>query len=180
MVATDYFSKWVEAKDFTPIKDKDVVQFVWKNIVYQCGIPQSIVTDNRPQFDSRVYRNFFNELKVKNLNSTPRYPQSKGQVESSNKTLLTALKKRPHSAKGKWVDELLRVLWVYRTTSWKQTGVLPFALTYGMEAIIPTKIMMPTLQTEILEEASVEAVTKDLDTTDELHEVVVVRIASYQ
>ena len=74
LVAKNYFSKWVEAEAFAPIKDKDVVQFVWKNIVCQFGIPQSIVTDNRPQFDSRVYRNFCNELKVKNLNSTPWYP----------------------------------------------------------------------------------------------------------
>ena len=101
-------------------------------------------------------------------------------MESSNKTLLIALKKRLHSAKGKWVDELPRVMWVYRTTNRKQTGVLPFALTYGMEAIIKKKIRIPTLQNEIPEEASVETVTKDLDMTDELREVAVVRIASYQ
>ena len=33
LVATYYFSKWIKAEDFTSIKDKDVVQFVWKNIV---------------------------------------------------------------------------------------------------------------------------------------------------
>ena len=63
------------------------------------GIPESIVTDNGPQFDSRVYRNFCNELKIKNLYLTPRYPQSNGQAEASNKTLLSALKKRLHSVK---------------------------------------------------------------------------------
>ena len=49
-----------------------------------------------------------------------------------------------------------------------------------MEAIIPTEIGVPTLRMEILEKANTEAITKDLDMTDELHEVVVVRIASYQ
>ena len=49
-----------------------------------------------------------------------------------------------------------------------------------MEAIIPTKIRMPTLQTEIPEEASVVVVSKDLDMTDELREVAAVRIVSYQ
>ena len=33
-----------------------------------------------------------------------------GQAEASNKTLLTALRKRLHSAKGKWVEELPGVL----------------------------------------------------------------------
>ena len=56
----------------------------------------------------------------------------------------------------------------------------PFAFTYEMEAIIPTKIGMPTLRTGIPEEANAEAVTKDLDMVDELHEVAVMCIASYQ
>ena len=73
-------------------------------------MPRLIVSDNGPQFDSRAYRKFCQELKIKNLYSTPQYPQSNGQAESSNKTLLTTLKKRLDSAKGKWVDELLEVL----------------------------------------------------------------------
>ena len=48
LVATDYFNKWIEAEAFTSIKDKDVIQFVWKNIVYRFGVPQSIVYHNGP------------------------------------------------------------------------------------------------------------------------------------
>ena len=55
----------------------------------------------------------------------------------------------------------------------------PFALTYRMKAIIPTEIRMPTLQTGIPKEANAEAITKDLDMTDELCEAAAVRIASY-
>ena len=47
-------------------------------------------------------------------------------------------------------------------------GESPFALTYGMEAIIPMEIGMPTIRIEIPEEANTEAVIKDLDTNDEL------------
>ena len=110
LVATDYFSKWIKADAFSSIKDIDVTRFIWKNIVCQFGVPRSIVSDNGPQFDSRVYRDFFQELKIKNLYSTPRYPQSNGQAETSNKTLLIALKKRLDSAKGKWLEELPEVL----------------------------------------------------------------------
>ena len=148
--------------------------------MYRFGVPQSIVTDNGPQFDSRVYRNFCNELKIKNLYSNPRYPQSNNQARASNKTLLSAQKKRLHSAKGKWVEELLGVLWAYKTTSRKPTSISSFALTYRMEAIIPTEIRMPTIRAEILKKANVESLAKDLDTTDELREVATVRRASYQ
>ena len=117
LVAIDYFSKWIEADAFASIKDRDVTRFIWKNIVCRFGIPRSIISDNGPQFDSWVYRDFFQELKIKNLYFTPWYPQSNGQAEASNKTLLTALKKRLDSTKGKWVEELPGVLWAYRTTA---------------------------------------------------------------
>ena len=55
-----------------------------------------------------------------------------------------------------------------------------FTLIYGVEAVIPTKIGMPTLQMEIPEEANTEALARDLDMTDELREVEAMRMASYQ
>ena len=91
-----------------------------------------------------------------------------------------ALKKRLHSAKGKWVEELPGVLWAYRTTSHKPTGISLFSLTYGIEAIIPTKIGMPTLRSEIPEKGNVDAITKDLYMTEELCEVATVHITWYQ
>ena len=54
LVTTDYFSKWVEAEAYASIKDKDVTKFVWKNIICHFGIPQTIIADNGPQFDSIV------------------------------------------------------------------------------------------------------------------------------
>nr|CAN64615.1 hypothetical protein VITISV_036196 [Vitis vinifera] len=148
LVATDYFSKWVEAEAYASIKDKDVTKFVWKNIVCRFGIPQAIIADNGPQFDSIAFRNFCSELNIRNSYSTPRYPQSNGQAEATNKTLITALKKRLEQSKGKWVEELPGVLWAYRTTPGRPTGNTPFALAYGMEAVIPTKIGLPTVRTD--------------------------------
>ena len=74
LVATDYFSKWIEAEAYASIKGRDVTRFIWKNIFCQFDIPKSIVSDNGPQFDNRVYRDFCQELKIRNLYSTPRYP----------------------------------------------------------------------------------------------------------
>ena len=101
-------------------------------------------------------------------------------MEASNKALLTALKKRLHSAKGKWVDKLPGVFWAHRTTNRNLTVVSLFTLTYGMEAIIPTKVGMPTLQTEIPGKTNTETITKDLDMENELQEAAAIHIASYQ
>ena len=49
-----------------------------------------------------------------------------------------------------------------------------------MEAIIPTEIRVPTLRTETLEMANIEAIAKDIDLADELCEAAAVRMAHYQ
>ncbi|RVW41911.1 hypothetical protein CK203_081557 [Vitis vinifera] len=84
----------------------------------------NIIADNGPQFDSIAFRNFCSELNIRNSYSTPRYPQSNGQAEATNKTLITALKKRLEQAKGKWVEELPGVLWAYRTHPDDQQEIL--------------------------------------------------------
>ena len=71
------------------------------------------------------------------------------------------------------------MLWAYKTTSRKLTRESPFALTYEMEAIIPTEIEMLTIRMGIPKETNTETIIKDLDTADELWEVAAVRIASY-
>ena len=101
-------------------------------------------------------------------------------MKASNKTLLATLKKRLYSAEGKWSDELPGVLWNYRTTSRKPTRVSSFALTYGIETIIPMEIGVPTLRTETPKKANTEAITKDLDMINELREAATVCITSYQ
>ena len=67
LMATDYFSKWVEAEAYANIKDKDITNFVWKNIICRFEIPQTIIADNGPQFDSVVFKTFCSKLKLKNL-----------------------------------------------------------------------------------------------------------------
>ncbi|KAL2228606.1 UNVERIFIED_CONTAM: Retrovirus-related Pol polyprotein from transposon 17.6 [Sesamum indicum] len=64
---------------------------------------------------------------------------SNGQVEVANRTILQHLKTRLDS-KRSWLDELLGVLWAYRTTPRSSTGETPFCFVFGTEALIPAEI----------------------------------------
>ena len=141
-MAVDYFTKWAEAEALANIRDMDVKKFVWKNIVTRFGVPDSLISDNGLQFDSRAFCEFCCDLGIKNMYFTPAYPQSNGQAEAVNKTILNELKKRLDGAKGRWAEELLNVLWAYRTTPRHSTRETPFSLTYGAEAVIPTEVSL--------------------------------------
>ena len=138
-MAIDYFTKWDKAEALANIWDVDVKKFVWKNIVTRFGVLNSLISDNGLQFDSRVFCEFCSDLGIKNRYSTPAYPQSNGQAEAINKTIMNGLKKRLDSAKGKWAKELPSVLWAYRTTPKRSTREILFSLTYEVEAVIPAE-----------------------------------------
>ena len=98
----------------------------------------------------------------------------------TNKTLLSALKKRLEGAKEKWVDELPKVLWAYWTISRWPTGATLFALSYGMEVIIPIKIGMPIAKTVMQDQKdNDEELIRQLDWVDKLQGEAAIRKASY-
>jgi ribonuclease HI len=181
IVATDYFTKWVEAEPLANIRDKDSIKFVWKNIITRFGIPKTIISDNGTQFNSKPFMKYCSELGIRNVYSSPAYPQSNGQAEASNKTVLDGIKKRLEDAKGRWVEELPNVLWTFRTTPRRSTGETPFSLAYGSEAVIPLEIGLPTLRTSEWEPTRNNlAQSQALDLLEERREQAMIRLASYQ
>ena len=140
LVAVDYFTKWAKAEALANIRDVDVKKFVWKNIVTRFGVPNTFVSDNGVQFDSRAFHNFCRDLGIINRYFTPAYPQSNGQVEAVNKTILSGLKKRLDGAKGNWAEELPNVLWAYRTTPCRSTRETLFSLTFRAKVVIPVEV----------------------------------------
>ena len=74
LVAIDYFTKWAEAEALANIRDVDVKKFIWKNIVTRFGVPNTLISDNGLQFDSRAFRDFCRDLGIMNKYSTPTYP----------------------------------------------------------------------------------------------------------
>jgi transposase InsO family protein len=144
ITATDYFTKWVEVEPLSNIRDVDAKRFLWKNVITRFGIPWAVISDNGTQFESKLFKGFYSDLDIKNFFSSPGYPQSNGQAEVFNKIILSGIKKKLEEAKGKWVEELPSILWTHRTTIRKSTGETPFALAYGVEAVIPLEVGIPT------------------------------------
>ena len=142
VVGIDYFIKWVEAEPLASITQQNVKRFVWKNIVCRFRVPRVLVSDNGQQFDNALFMDFCEHFGIQNHYSSPAHPQAKGQAEVANRSLLKIIKTRLEGANDVWPDELLGVLWAYRTTMRTPTGETPFKLAYGSEAVIPVEVHM--------------------------------------
>ena len=91
------------------------------------------------------------------------------------------MKKRLKQSKRRWVEELPAVLWTYRTTPKHSTGLSPFHLAFGTDAVLSMEIMLPTSRTLAVEKGlNDNQLQLDHATMDELRGEALHHIAKYQ
>ncbi|XP_022040192.1 uncharacterized protein K02A2.6-like [Helianthus annuus] len=94
LVAIDYFTKWPVVKPLKKITGKQVIDFVWENIICHYGLPGVLVTDNGKQFAEKPCSTWCKEFRIAQVFSSVVYPQSNGQVERMNQSIVEGIKTR--------------------------------------------------------------------------------------
>jgi transposase InsO family protein len=113
-----------------------VQKFFWQNIVCRFGVPKAITVDNGTQFDAVTFKDFCDQIGTKIHFASIRHPESNGLVERANGIIMTTIMKLIfNQPRGKWPDELTKVLWSHNTTISRSTCFTPFKLLFGDEAI---------------------------------------------
>jgi transposase InsO family protein len=142
-IAVDKFTKWIEVKPVASITAAKAMEFI-KEIMYEFGIPNNIITDNETQFTAREFKDICADLGIKINHALVSHPQSNSQVECSNDKILQGFKPRifdrlkPYA--GKWVKELPSVLWALHTTPSRAAGYTPFSLVYRSMGMLPIEV----------------------------------------
>ena len=140
LVATDYFTKWVEAVPLKAVTSKNMVDFVKEHIVYRFGIPQTITTDQGTMFTSEEFGYFAASMGIKLLNLSPYYAQANGQAEASSQIMIKLIKKKIEEQPRKWHSTLNEVLWAYRMAYHGSIKTSPYELVYGHNAVLPWEV----------------------------------------
>ena len=71
------------------------------------------------------------------------HPQSNGADERANGIIFVGIKENiTELPKGKWVDELSRVIWSHNTTESRTRKFTPFKLLYSEEAVTQEEIKL--------------------------------------
>ncbi|XP_074326700.1 uncharacterized protein LOC141664647 [Apium graveolens] len=181
VVAINYFTKWIEAKALAKITTKKITQFFWENVICRYEIPRIFVTNDGKQFDNIEFREYCDDKNIELRFTSVVYPQENGEAEVSNRIILDGLKKRVERSRNTWVDELLPILWAYRTTCKVTTEAIPFMLAYGAEAVVPLEITHGSPRIEAYEqETNEELMRLALVLIDELRDEANARNAKHQ
>ncbi|KAK3028740.1 hypothetical protein RJ639_037763 [Escallonia herrerae] len=181
IVAIDNFTKWVEVEALATITEKKCEDFFWRAVICRFGIPRVLITDYGKQFNNTTFHTFCTNLNIEHRYTSVVHPQTNGQTEVTNRTLLQGLKKKLDGAKGLWVEELPKILWAYHTTTCTATCETPFNLAFGTEALIPLEIGLPSIRLIIYNpDTNDDALRGNLDLLNEKRDQAAMRLVAYQ
>jgi hypothetical protein len=163
VVAVEYFSKWIEAKPLATITSATVQKFFWQNIVCRFGVPKDITVDNGTQFDAKTFKVFYDQIGTIIHFASVRHPESNGLVERANGIIMTGIMKLIfNQPRGKWPDELIKVVWSHNTTVSRSTGFTPFNFLFSDKAITPEEVRIGLIRTTAsVEDETDSQITKD-------------------
>jgi transposase InsO family protein len=135
-------------------------------------VPRELSVDNGKQFDCQDFKEYCRSIGTKLCFASVYHPQSNDAVERANGKIFSAIKKCLfEQKKGKWADELSRVIWSHNTTESRTTKFTPFTLLYGAEAMCPGELANKSTRVLVGSSHENEEVEKDLVEIDRLDTV---------
>jgi hypothetical protein len=178
LLATDYFTKWVEAIPLKKVTSKNMVEFVKEHIIYKFGVSQTITTDQGTQFTSSEFSDFAENMGIKLLNSSPYYAHANGQAEASNTIMIKIIQKKIDQKPRRWHSVLNEALWAYRMAPHEATRTYPYELVYGHHTVLPWEMQSESRQVALQKDLSSKD-NKDL-MMDELEDLHIIRLRALE
>ena len=141
ILIVDYFSRYHEIQRLTNTTSHNIIQAL-KTAFARHGVPETVVSDNGPQYASQEFANFAKKYDFAHITSSPLFPQSNGQAEQTVKKLL------------KEATDPQMALVVYRTTPLPWCSLSPAELLMGrrLRANIPVQTSQLTPDWKFLPE----------------------------
>ena len=117
--------------------------------IYAHGIPDDVPTDNGSKFTAKMFELTCTSLGVKHPPTSTNHPQTNGQVERLNRTLVARLRHYEVDHQRNWHLFIQPLTYAYNTQVHKSTKQVPFGLALLHLPVGP----LPTVRIEKTENA---------------------------
>jgi len=102
-----------------------------KHVIRLHGIPDDIVSDRDVKFTNNFWRHLMESLKVKLNMSSTAHPQTDGQSERTNRTVITMLRSYVNEKNNNWVQYIPIVEIYINNSKQSSSEFTPFYCNYG-------------------------------------------------
>jgi len=102
MVLTDYFTKWACAFTLPDAEASTCMRAMYDGFFAEFGLPRQLHSDLGKNFESKLFCELCLLARIKKSHTTAFHPQSDGQTERMNRTLLQMLKTTADDNPATW------------------------------------------------------------------------------
>ena len=132
MVVTDLLAKMVHLIPTTTNATAERVSKLYFDNVYRLhGLPRGIVSDRDTKFNGAFWRTLQKMVGTDLLMLTTAHPETDGQSERSNRTLLQILRHFVNTNGSDWAQHLSTVEFAINSAVFSSTDQAPFEVVYG-------------------------------------------------
>jgi hypothetical protein len=137
LVFMDRGSKFAFAYPTVSTSAKETADIFVDQIICRYGAPVELQTDNAPGFRANLLREVCENFKVKKIFSSAYHPESQGQVERFNRTLLSMLAAFVSASYNDWDEFIAPITFAYNISVHETTRYSPYFLMFGRDPITP-------------------------------------------
>ena len=123
-------------------------------------LARKILTDQGKNYESSVFRELCELAGVQKLRTTPYHPETNGQCEHFNQTLINMVGTLPTDTRKNWQEWVSTLVSVYNSTVSNATGFSLYFLMYGHHPQVPIDIEFGVTQVDISRPTHVNYVKK--------------------
>ncbi len=144
LTVADHFSKWLGAYPMKNQEAATIVDILVKNVLTVFGMPKQILSDNGTNFQSMLFKELCNKMKIDKLSTTIFKSSTNGLSERSHRSINSMLAKIIDDNQKNWAELLPFVTSAYRSSQHSVTRYTPNFLVYGREARMPIDLVLGT------------------------------------
>ena len=131
LVVTDHFTRYAQCYITSDMKAAMVAEVMVNQFFTNYGWPDKILTDRGKEFENYLFKEICDMARICKLRTSSYHPQTNGQCERFNKTLISMIGTLPGDAKKKWQEWVPTLVHAYNCTTSSVTGYSPYFLIYG-------------------------------------------------
>ena len=142
LVMVDKFTKMVYLAGCQKgISAKETAFLVIRHVVALHGIPEEILSDREPQFDSQVWKDIWYILGARVKLAAPQHPQTDGQSERSIRTFVQLMRIYTETQKDQWEIFLPIFEFSMNNAVSTSTSITPFFANFGRHPRTPDALL---------------------------------------
>ena len=126
LVITDRFTWYVQAI----VTSSQTAKCTAQNLFVHYGLPEKILMDQGSNFESDLLKELCEIAQVKKIRTSGYHPQTNGQCECFNATLINMLGTLPENPESIWREQVPTLVHAYNCTMNNVTDFSPYYLRF--------------------------------------------------